>query len=210
MPFDGVTYNGAQPLPPSAYHPDNGPSDVIAGALAGAYYASRKGPRLIGQQTYQVFFGQADDFDIATWQSTESVFVDVGRFKRYIPAHATRLYAEAQWLNVSFRPIIGHHRINVSGVKTGPTFSEEVDPAFEGFQDFLSAFSHTTNAWTNRRAQFMERASRTVSTCELDITSGVTLGQELTITVQGYSEDPGFAGGSYAPLYVTAWWGSDG
>lgn len=209
MNFDGVTYPRATLISPACYAPGNGSiPDALAGALTAAYFYERRANRLIGQQTYSQFLGDASAINLQTYFFAEPSFVDIARFTRYIPLHATHIACEVHFKSWAIRPTVALHRILVDATTTGEVSQVEVDAAFSGLRDFLRT-ANVQNLET-READLLERASHHVITVDMELTGAFTLGQEVEVVIQGRSVNKNGDGASYRPDNITAWWYSSG
>ena len=212
MSFDERAHRGYQLVGPPFHHSNAcAVGNGLSIALAQAYCFGQTQARLIGTQTYRlhldapgIYTGETPQFNVTGW-------VDVARFKRYLPVHAATALFEF-WGRVAGEVTATlSARIKVS-TETGETFSQEVSAGttLAG----LVYGSDAARAEANRSLydQLVTPYSGATlfnirGSCDLAALSG-SLGSKIVVTVQAKCVDAETASEAVAchPDIVQAWW----
>lgn len=202
MTFDGRYHRSWVLCPPYPGHP-HAPSigDGLSICLEQGYAYGLSAGRICGTQTYR-FHEQRRAFYDSSYYFGRTTWVDVARFVKYIPAHATHILFEAIGRIYPVATTTAHQRVVVTdGVDTETGDDFTVEWGARGTQvmgsydteDDIDPFGFSTVL------------ARTLGF--VDVT-GLSLGAELVITVQAYAVESGNASNAatYHPEMYTAWW----
>ena len=230
MPFDGVTYDAVPLVRPRSYHPGVGATGTaLAGALSGAYLFARGHGQIIGVQSMPHFLGSGYAYTSASGAVRPAIIsttaVNVARFTRWIPSHATHILAEIRFKSFAeVEPIVNHKiEITAGGVTvTGDTVTEA---AAVGGLGRRNVDRHGLSA---RHSEIMEGFNEGdpgvgVARCFVEVSPALAavlpgsgaVTNRSTVTVSGHATTDGdatysLAGVVYRVDLVTAWWISVG
>lgn len=209
MPFDGIDYQGASQISPYSYHPETpATARVLFHSLRGAYFFSRMHARNIGQQTYRIWLADAHVYNSTTSSISSLTAIDIARFRRRLPAHATHVGASIWFRVFGADAVLATHRVVVTdGTDTDTGLNAVSEVSMEPIVEAGSFGFDATQSPFDPGIIGVGHAA-----CEVALSS-VTLPARCTVTVEAYAADTGDTPSvamRYQPFFVSAWMWSEG
>jgi len=200
MPFDGRHYNSASLVGPIHAHSDAPASgQALAMSLQAAYCYARTTGALIGVQTHVWSMRRDSLYASAGVHSfAETSHVDVARFRRRRPAHATHACYETWYRLFPAEATLAFHRIKVTDEDPTSVTSDDVETPHEPVA-YAPTRRSRLHVWDQDHHVFgVARGSVAVATINED--------EVVEVLVQGYAKHDSGTACPYRPEVTIAWW----